>query len=68
MIDTQLLLDVILAVAALVAATAALSAVMLIAPSAGRPGLLPHGGIRRDLRPEPQPQPDLEDVRELVLH
>ena len=57
MIDTQLLLDVILAVAALVAATAALSAVMLIAPPPCPAGPAPHGGIRRDLRPEPQPSP-----------
>jgi hypothetical protein len=71
MIDTQLLHDVILVLAVLVAMTVALSAMMLIAPSAGRPRRPrrpPHGGIWRGLRPEPQPQPDLEDTRELVLH
>ena len=71
MINTQLLHDVILALAALVGIAFALTAAIFAAPSAARPrqappGQPPHGGIRRDLPQDPQPEPD--DVRELVLH
>jgi hypothetical protein len=76
MIDMQLFHDVILVLAVLVGMTAALSVVMLIAPSVSRPARPsrpPRGGLRRDLprqpQPEPQPQlqPEAEEDRELVL-
>jgi hypothetical protein len=70
MIDLHVLTGVLLAMAALVGATVALSAVMLLAARAtgtGRAphGGMPHGGIRRDLPQQPQPDPD--DAQELVL-
>jgi hypothetical protein len=76
MIDMQLFHDVILVLAVLVGMTAALSVVMLIAPSVSRPARPsrpPRGGLRRDLprQPQPEPQPQLqleaEEDRELVL-
>jgi hypothetical protein len=76
MIDMQLFHDVILVLAVLIGLTAALSVVMLIAPSVARParpGRPPRGGLRRDLprqpQPEPEPelQPEAEEDRELVL-
>jgi hypothetical protein len=76
MIDMQLFHDVILVLAVLVGMTAALSVVMMIAPSVSRParpGRPPRGGLRRDLprQPQPQPEPELqpeaEEDRELVL-
>jgi hypothetical protein len=74
MIDMQLFHDVILVLAVLVGMTAALSVVMLIAPSVSRPARPsrpPRGGLRRDLprqpEPEPQLQPEAEEDRELVL-
>jgi hypothetical protein len=76
MINMQLFHDVILTLAVLVGMTAALSVVMLIAPSVSRParpGRPPRGGLRRDLprqpQPEPEPelQPEAEEDRELVL-
>ena len=76
MIDMQLFHDVILVLAVLVGMTAALSVVMLIAPSVSRPARPsrpPRGGLRRDLprqpqpQPEPQLQPEAEEDRELVL-
>ena len=76
MIDMQLFHDVILVLAVLIGMTAALSVVMLIAPSVSRParpGRPPRGGLRRDLprqpqpEPEPQLQPEAEEDRELVL-
>jgi hypothetical protein len=76
MIDMQLFHDVILVLAVLIGMTAALSVVMMIAPSVSRPARPsrpPRGGLRRDLprqpQPEPQPQlqPEAEEDRELVL-
>jgi hypothetical protein len=72
MIDMQLLNGVLLAVAVLVAAAAALSAVALVATFVTKPGQAPHGGTRRDPQPQPQPdpaqpQPDPDHARELVL-
>ena len=75
MIDMQLFHDVILVLAVLVGLTAALSVVMMIAPSVSRPSRPPQGGLRRDLprppQPEPEPEPELqleaEEDRELVL-
>jgi hypothetical protein len=76
MIDMQLFHDVILVLAVLVGMTAALSVVMLIAPSVARParpGRPPRGGLRHDLPRQPQPapqpqlQPEAEEDRELVL-
>jgi hypothetical protein len=66
MIDTQLVLGVLVAVAALVGAAIVISVVMLAAGSARRPGPAPDGGTRRDL-PE-QPQSDTDHDRVLVLH
>ena len=64
MINTQLIDGVLVALAALVGVTIVLSLVMLAAGSGRRPGPAPHGGTRRDL-PQ-QPQPDSGD-RVLVL-
>jgi len=67
MIDLQLLGGILVALAALVGVTIALSLVMLAARSVTKPGPAPHGGIRRDL-PQPQhPQSDTDDARVLVL-
>ena len=65
MINIHLLTGVLLAMAVLIGATVALSAVMLLASRTTGPGRAPHGGIRRDLPRQPQPDPD--DARELVL-
>ena len=65
MIDIHLLNGVLLALAVLIGATVALSAVMLLAARVSGPGRAPHGGIRRDLPEQPQPNPD--HARELVL-
>ena len=65
MIDVHILTGVLLALAVLIGATVALSAVMLLAARVNGPGRAPHGGIRRDLPQQPQPDPD--DARELVL-
>jgi len=65
MIDIHLLNGVLLALAVLIGATVALSAVILLAARVTGPGRAPHGGIRRDL--PPQPQPDADHARELVL-
>ncbi len=65
MIDVHLLTGVLLALAVLIGATVALSAVMLLASRVTGSGRAPHGGIRRDL-PQ-QPQPDTDDARDLVL-
>jgi hypothetical protein len=76
MIDMQLFHDVILVLAVLIGMTAALSVVMMIAPSVARParpGRPPRGGLRHDLPRQPQPapqpqlQPEAEEDRELVL-
>jgi hypothetical protein len=65
MIDIHLLTGALLALAVLIGATVALSAVMLLAARVTGSGRAPHGGIRRDV-PQ-QPQPDTDDARELVL-
>jgi hypothetical protein len=65
MIQVHVLTGVLLALAVLIGATVALSAVMLMASRVTGSGRAPHGGIRRDL-PQ-QPQPDTDDARELVL-
>jgi hypothetical protein len=65
MIQVHVLTGVLLALAVLIGATVALSAVMLLASRVTGSGRAPHGGIRRDL-PQ-QPQPDTDDARELVL-
>jgi hypothetical protein len=73
MINTQLFHDVILGLAMLIATTLAFTtAMMLAARSAPKPGQTPHGGSRRDLPQDPQPEPDgiveliPDDIRELV--
>jgi len=65
MIDIHLLNGILLALAVLIGAAFALSAVMLLAARVTGQGRAPRGGIRRDV-PE-QPQPDTDDARELVL-
>jgi hypothetical protein len=73
MINTQLFYAVILALVALAGAAVALSAVMqLAARSVPRPSQPPQGGSRRNLPPDPRPEPDglrelvPDDIRELV--
>ncbi|MGH3200092.1 MAG: hypothetical protein ACRDOH_32355 [Streptosporangiaceae bacterium] len=65
MIGMQLLYGVLVAMAALAAAAIVLLAATLAATFVAKPGPPPHGGIRRDL--PPQPQPDTDDARTLVL-
>ena len=65
MISMQFLFGVLLALAVLAGSAIAFSAAVLAAPSVPKPGRPPHGGIRRD--PPPLPQPDTDDARELVL-
>jgi hypothetical protein len=71
MIDMQLLDGVILAVAVLVGAAILLALGMVAVAAASKPGRGPHGGIRRDPVPHPQPDSDdareTDDARELVL-
>lgn len=67
MIHTQLVEGVLLALAGLIGAAIVLSLVMLAAGSVTRHGPAPHGGIRRDLPPYPQPEPDTDEARVLVL-
>jgi hypothetical protein len=64
MIDTQILTGILVALAALVGLAIVLAATLWTAASVSRPGQAPHGGIRRDL--PPLPQPDADDTRELV--
>jgi hypothetical protein len=66
MIDMQILGGALVALAALVGLAIALSAVVMAAGSAGKPGPAPQGGIRRD-QPE-HPLSDTDDDRVLVLH
>ena len=81
MIDIHLLYGVLLAAAVLIGAAVVLSVVMLMAARATGPGRKPHGGTRRDLPEQPQPdtdgalvlvpwqaQPDTDDDRVLVLN
>jgi hypothetical protein len=69
MIDSQILIGVLVALAGLVGTAVALSVAMLAAarikPGQGSHGQGPHGGIRREL--PPQPAPDTDDARTLVL-
>ena len=77
MIDMQLFHDVILVLAVLIGMTAALSVVMMIAPSVSRPARLRGAGCgvtcRGSRSPKPttststRRQPGAVDVRELVL-
>jgi hypothetical protein len=80
MIDIHLLNGVLVAVALLIGVAVALSLVMLMAARVTGPGRAPHGGIRRHLPQQPQPdsddarvlvpwqpQPDSDDARVLVL-
>jgi hypothetical protein len=67
MINMQLLDGVLIALAVLAGAAIVLSAVMVAASSALWPGQSPHGGIRRHRPAQPQPQPETDDVRTLVL-
>jgi hypothetical protein len=67
MINMQLVDGVLLALAGLAGAAIVLSLVMLAAASVNRRGQAPHGGIRRDVTPQPQPEPDADDARVLVL-
>jgi hypothetical protein len=74
MISMQLLDGVLVALAGLVGAAAAamiaaaamLAAAIIAAAAVSKPGQSPHGGIRREM--PPQPQPDTDDGRVLVLH
>jgi hypothetical protein len=73
MINTQFFHGVILALVLLAGAVVALSAMMqLAARSVSRPGQPPQGGSRRNLPPDPRPEPDglheliPDDIRELV--
>jgi len=65
MIDIHLLNGILVALAVLIGAAFALSALMLAAARVTGPGRAPHGGIRRDV--PRQPQPDTDEARELVL-
>jgi hypothetical protein len=65
MIDMQLLSGVLLAVTMLVGAAIVLAVGMVMVATASKPGRGPHGGIRRE--PAPDPQPDTDDARQLVL-
>ena len=65
MISMQFFLGVLTALAVLAGAAIAFSAAVLAAAPAAKPGRPPHGGIRRDLPPLPQPHTD--DARTLVL-
>jgi hypothetical protein len=65
MINTQLFYAVIVALVALAGAAVAFSAAMqLAARSVPRPSQPPQGGSRRNLPPDPRPEPD--GLRELV--
>jgi hypothetical protein len=65
MIDVQLMVGVLVALATLVGIATVLSIAMVAAGSVSRPGQAPHGGTRRDL--PRQPQPDSDEDRVLVL-
>ena len=66
MISMQLLDGVLVALAGLVGAAVVLAAAIMAAAIAHKPGQSPHGGIRREM--PTQPQPDTDDDRVLVLH
>jgi hypothetical protein len=65
MIHTQLLTGILAAVAALVGLAVVFAIALQATASANKPGRSPHGGIRRE--EPPLPQPDADDARELVL-
>ncbi|HEY6294581.1 MAG TPA: hypothetical protein VIX15_02870 [Streptosporangiaceae bacterium] len=65
MIDTQILTGVLVAMAALAGLAIVLAVTFWTAAAVSRPGQAPHGGLRHDL--PPVPQPDADDARELVL-
>jgi hypothetical protein len=65
MIDTQILTGALVALAGLAGLAIVLAVTLWTAASVSRPGQAPHGGIRRDL--PPLPQPDTDETRELVL-
>jgi hypothetical protein len=56
---------VLVALAVLVGAAIAISLAMLAGASVTWPGRAPHGGIGHDV--PPQPQPETDDARTLVL-
>lgn len=66
MISMQLLDGVLVALAGLVGAAVVLAAAIIAAAAVSKPGQSPHGGIRREM--PMQPQPDTDDDRVLVLH
>jgi hypothetical protein len=66
MISMQLLDGVLVALAGLVGAAVVLAAAIMAAAAVSKPDQSPHGGIRREM--PPQPQPDTDDDRALVLH
>jgi hypothetical protein len=81
MIDIHLLDGALVAAALLIGVTVALSLMLLMAARVTGSGRAPHGGIRRHLPQQPQPdpddarvlvpwqpQPDSDDARVLVLH
>ena len=57
---------ILLAVAVLAGAAIALSVAMAAVARRPKPGPAPHGGLRHTVQPEPQP--DRDDARVLVLH
>jgi len=67
MIDMQLLSDALVTVAVLIGVAVTLAVAIMAAARVSRPGQAPHGGIRRDLPLQPQPDADADDARELVL-
>ena len=66
MISMQLLDGVLVALAGLVGAAVVLTAAIMAAVAVSKAGQSPHGGIRREM--PTQPQPDTDDDRVLVLH
>jgi hypothetical protein len=66
MISMQLLDGVLVALAGLVGAAVVLAAAIIASAAVSKPGQSPHGGIRREM--PTQPQPDTDDDRVLVLH
>ncbi len=65
MIDMQLLNNALMALAILVGVATALSVAMVAAATITQRGSAPRGGTRRE--PPPQPTPDNDNARELVL-
>ena len=72
MLDMQLLNDALVTLAVLIGVAITLAVAITVAARVSRhgqsrPGQTPHGGIRRDLPLQPQPDADVDDARELVL-